>query len=63
MTTPPWKFSLEPTRDKPTLHRQLKAERLISVDRHRVTIDDPEGLQLLAQFEPLSPPVSAGSGH
>jgi CRP-like cAMP-binding protein len=38
---------------------QLKAEHLISVDRRRVTIEDPEGLQMLAQFEPLSPLASA----
>jgi CRP-like cAMP-binding protein len=42
---------------------QLKAERLISINRHRVTIDDPEGLQMLAQFEPLSPLVQVGSSH
>ena len=40
---------------------QLKAERLISVDRHRVTIDDPEGLQLLAQFEAPSPLAPVGT--
>jgi CRP-like cAMP-binding protein len=34
---------------------QLKAERLISTDRRRVTLEDRQGLQLLAQFEPLSP--------
>ena len=43
--------------------RQLKAERLISVDCRRVTIDDPEGLQMLAQFEPLSPMLRASSAH
>ena len=35
MTTPPFKFSLEPARDKPTLRRQLQAERLAMVDRHQ----------------------------
>lgn len=40
---------------------QLKAERLISIDHRRVTIDDPEGLQLLAQFDPLSPLIPASS--
>ena len=40
---------------------QLKAEHLISVDRRRVTIEDREGLQLLAQFEPPSPLASAGA--
>jgi CRP-like cAMP-binding protein len=41
---------------------QLKTEQLISVDHRRVTIEDREGLQLLAQFEPPSPlaPASAG---
>lgn len=34
---------------------ELKAERLISVDRRRITIEDAEGLQLLAQFEPPLP--------
>jgi CRP-like cAMP-binding protein len=42
---------------------QLKAERLISVDRHQVMINDPEGLQMLAQFEPLSPLAQVGSAH
>ena len=36
--------------------RQLAAERLIGVDRHRVALQGREGLQLLAQFETVSPP-------
>lgn len=43
--------------------RQLKAERLISVDRRRVTIDDPEGLQMLAQFEAPSPMLRVSTAH
>jgi len=43
------------------IERQLKAEKLISIERHLVTIDDPEGPQMLAQFEPLSPLIRAGS--
>lgn len=34
---------------------QLKEENLISMDHRRVTFADPEGLRLLARFEPLSP--------
>ena len=35
--------------------RQLQAERLICLDRRLVTLNDREGLQLLAQYEVLSP--------
>jgi CRP-like cAMP-binding protein len=35
---------------------QLQAERLICMDRRRITLEDKEGLQLIAQFEPLAPP-------
>lgn len=42
------------------LHR-LKGENLISMDHRRVMFVDPEGLRLLARFEPLSPTsLSAG---
>jgi CRP-like cAMP-binding protein len=34
---------------------QLKSEQLISIRNRHVTFEDPEGLQLLAQFEPLLP--------
>lgn len=34
---------------------QLKGESLISMDHRRVMFADPEGLRLLARFEPLSP--------
>lgn len=40
---------------------QLKSEQLISVDRRRVNLEDLEGLQLLAQFEPLVPLASTAS--
>ncbi len=40
---------------------ELKAEHLISVDRRRFTIEDLQGLQLLAQFEPLSPLAPVGA--
>jgi hypothetical protein len=40
---------------------QLKLEELLSPDRHRVTIEDPEGLRLLAQLEPFSPLIRASS--
>ena len=40
---------------------QLKTEHLISVDHRRVTIEDREGLQLLAQFEPASPLAPANA--
>lgn len=39
----------------------LKAERLISTDRRRITLEDREGLDLLAQFEPASLWSSANS--
>lgn len=42
---------------------QLKAEGLISVDRHQITIDDLESMQMLAQFEPPSPLIRAGLSH
>ena len=35
---------------------QLQAERLICMDRRQIIVEDKEGLQLLAQFETLSPP-------
>lgn len=35
---------------------QLQSERLICMNHRRITLEDKEGLQLLAQFEPLSPP-------
>src|SRR5471032_1561189 len=46
MTTPPWKFSLEPARDKPTLRRQLKAERLAMTDRHQRSVHMQEVLRV-----------------
>ena len=46
MTTPPWKFSLEPARDKPTLRRQLKAERLAMSDRHQRSVHMQEVLRV-----------------
>jgi CRP-like cAMP-binding protein len=36
---------------------QLASERLISVQRRHIVFEDPEGLQLLAQFEPPVPSV------
>ena len=41
--------------------RQLAAEHLIGIDRHRVTLQDRGGLQLLAQFEAGSPPGRANA--
>src|SRR6266702_3064103 len=46
MTTPPWKFSLEPACDKPTLRRQLKAERLAMTDRHQRSVHLQEVLRV-----------------
>src|SRR5476649_307113 len=46
MTTPPWKFSLEPARDKHTLRRQLKAERLAMTDRHQRSVHLQEVLRV-----------------
>src|SRR6516164_9299977 len=46
MTTPPWKFPLEPARDKPTLRRQLKAERLAMTDRHQRSVHMQEVLRV-----------------
>ena len=46
MTTPPWKFSLEPARDKPTLRRQLQAERLAMTDRHQRSVHLQEVLRV-----------------
>ena len=46
MTTPPFKFSLEPARDKPTLRRQLKAERLAMTDRHQRSVHLQEVLRV-----------------
>ena len=46
--------------------RQLQAERLICLDRRLVTLNDREGLQLLAQYEVLSPlslAIAERSGH
>jgi CRP-like cAMP-binding protein len=43
--------------------RQLSTERLISIQRRFVTIEDPGGLQLLGQFQPnivVPVPVAAG---
>jgi CRP-like cAMP-binding protein len=42
---------------------QLKTEQLISVDHRRVTIEDRESLQLLAQFEPPSPLALSSAGQ
>jgi CRP-like cAMP-binding protein len=40
---------------------QLKSEHLVRLNHRRVTIEDEAGLQLLAQFEPLSPLAAAGA--
>ena len=45
MTTPPFKFSLEPARDKATLRKQLKAERLAMADRHQRSVHLQEVLR------------------
>ena len=45
MSTPPFKFPLEPARDKPTLRRQLKAERLAMSDRHQRSVHLQEVLR------------------
>jgi CRP-like cAMP-binding protein len=42
---------------------QLKGERLVSMDHHRVTFEDLEGLRLLAQFEPLAPSSLSAGRH
>src|SRR6516164_9658519 len=46
MSTPPFKFSLEPARDKPTLRKQLKAERLAMADRHQRSVHMQEVLRV-----------------
>lgn len=42
---------------------QLKGEGLVSMDHHRVTFEDLEGLRLLAQFEPLAPSSPSAGRH
>ena len=46
MTTPSWKLSLEPARDKPTLRKQLQAERLAMADRHQRSVHLQEVLRV-----------------
>lgn len=42
---------------------QLKREGLISLEHRRVRFEDPEGLRLLARFEPLSPSSLPAGTH
>ena len=42
---------------------QLKSEGLLAMNHRRVTFEDPEGLRLLAQFEPLSPASPTADTH
>jgi 5,10-methenyltetrahydrofolate synthetase len=45
MTTPAFNFPLEPARDKATLRKQLKAERLAMADRHQRSVHLQEVLR------------------
>ena len=46
MSDDAFKISLEPTRDKPTLRRQLQAERLALADRHQRSVHLQEVLRV-----------------
>jgi 5-formyltetrahydrofolate cyclo-ligase len=46
MSDDAFKMSLEPTRDKPTLRRQLQAERLAMADRHQRSVHLQEVLRV-----------------
>jgi len=46
MPTPPFNLSLAPARDKPTLRRQLKAERMAMADRHQRAVHLQEVLRV-----------------